>query len=359
MSDLNKKRLATKSSEVDQQLPVVTIAICNYNYAEFLEEAINSALTQTYQNCEVIIVDDGSTDASRQVIGKLKELHPRLKVVLKDNEGQNSAYNTAFSQSTGDIVIFLDSDDALLPPAAEQVALNWEPGLSKIHFKLSLIDRASTALGSSIPRTLEQGELAYTICREHRYYGSSPGSGNAYNRKMLEKIMPLPTGEDKHGADFYLIHASALGGPVKAINEPLGLYRIHDNRDRLALTFGNAAQKGGEFNKVERRYQSFRTWITSRLEDIPPLPDAIFDFSLLKLEFAARVLMGGRYIERKRQGAMLLPSLIRSLKYKPGGRFSRLALTCWAFLVWLLPRQMAAPIARYVCNPASRGRAKI
>src|SRR5262245_61685550 len=92
--------------------PLVSIIINNYNYGRFLEEAINSALDQTYRKTEVIVVDDGSTDNSRQVIA---DHNDQIITVLKDNGGQASAFNAGFIRSHGEIIIFLDSDDILLP----------------------------------------------------------------------------------------------------------------------------------------------------------------------------------------------------------------------------------------------------
>src|SRR3954451_20463787 len=96
--------------------PLVSIVIDNYNYARFLPEAIESALAQTYPDTEVIVVDDGSTDDSREIIASYGS---RVRPVLKTNGGQASAFNAGFAASRGDVVLFLDSDDTLFPEAVE------------------------------------------------------------------------------------------------------------------------------------------------------------------------------------------------------------------------------------------------
>ena len=103
-----------------------SVIINNYNYARFLRAAIDSALSQTYQNCEVVVVDDGSTDNSRDVI---ESYDRRVKAVYKCNGGQGSALNAGFEASSGDLIIFLDADDVLLPCAVETVAAQMRPGL--------------------------------------------------------------------------------------------------------------------------------------------------------------------------------------------------------------------------------------
>ncbi len=81
--------------------PLASILINNYNYGRFLHEAIDSALSQTYPHTEVIVVDDGSTDNSREIIASYED---QIIPVLKENGGQASALNAGFAASRGEIV---------------------------------------------------------------------------------------------------------------------------------------------------------------------------------------------------------------------------------------------------------------
>src|SRR5258707_8837609 len=94
-------------------MPLVSILINNFNYGRFLPEAIESALGQTHPRLEVIVVDDGSTDNSREVIARYGN---RVLPVLKDNGGQASAFNPGFRCSHGGVIPFLDGQDALFSP---------------------------------------------------------------------------------------------------------------------------------------------------------------------------------------------------------------------------------------------------
>jgi glycosyltransferase involved in cell wall biosynthesis len=91
-----------------KQNPLVSIIINNYNYGRFVREAIDSGLNQTYSHKEVIVVDDGSTDDSREIIASYGN---GITSVLKENGGQASAFNAGFAVSQGDIICFLDADD--------------------------------------------------------------------------------------------------------------------------------------------------------------------------------------------------------------------------------------------------------
>ena len=98
--------------------PLVSILVSNYNYGDFVAESIESALAQTYTNCEIIVVDDGSTDSSRDTINQFAG---RIVPVFKSNGGQASAFNAGFARARGNIICFLDSDDLFLPTKVEQV----------------------------------------------------------------------------------------------------------------------------------------------------------------------------------------------------------------------------------------------
>jgi len=89
----------------------VSIIVLNYNYGRFLAEAIDSALNQNHQLCEVIVVDDGSTDNSRAVIARYGD---RIRSVLREtNDGQILALKDVWPLARHPILIFLDADDLL------------------------------------------------------------------------------------------------------------------------------------------------------------------------------------------------------------------------------------------------------
>jgi glycosyltransferase involved in cell wall biosynthesis len=231
--------------------PLVSIIINNYNYDRFLAEAIDSALNQTYQNIEIIVVDDGSTDNSREIITGYGD---RIMPILQENGKQAAALNSGFAASHGDIVLFLDSDDYLLPMAVERVVKAFKPGVGKVHYRLQVVDIESKPSGAFIPTTtmkLAYGEVWRELLQTSGYV-STPMSGNAYSRMALTHVFPIPD-EYKTTADDYLMISTPFYGEVIGIEEPLGAYRIH-NSNQWALT----SVSGSRFRRfVEHDLQNF------------------------------------------------------------------------------------------------------
>ncbi|MGH9433101.1 MAG: glycosyltransferase family 2 protein [Terriglobia bacterium] len=206
--------------------PLVSIIVNNYNYGPFLSQSIRSALDQTYERMEVAVVDDGSSDNSRQVIAGFGS---RIIPVLKENGGQASAFNAGFEACHGDIVLFLDSDDYLAADAIERVVFAWTPRTGKVQFRLALVDDAGHPLGLDCPdpkQRLPMGDVLTLILRDN-HYPSPPSSGNAYPRAMLESVLPVPEAEYTLGADGYLIALAPFYGDITSISATLGFYRIH------------------------------------------------------------------------------------------------------------------------------------
>src|SRR4051794_25098084 len=115
-----------------------SVIVNNYDYGRFVAGAIESALAQTHGATEVVVVDDGSTDDSREVIAGYADA---VVPVLKENGGQASAFNAGFERSRGDTIVFLDADDRLAPTAVERaVAELDDPQLAKVHWPLRVID---------------------------------------------------------------------------------------------------------------------------------------------------------------------------------------------------------------------------
>ena len=215
----------------------VSVIINNYNYGRFLNEAIDSALNQTYPNIEVIVVDDGSTDNSRDIIA---EYGNRIIPVLKENGGQASAFNAGFNVSHGDVVIFLDSDDMLLSTAVETaVSCFQSEDIIKVHWLLWEVDVFGRKTGKTVPNhEMPEGNVIDIVLqRGPESFVTPPTSGNAWARIFLEKVLPISEEEYKICADSYLFVLALIFGSVKRVQEPQGYYRVHGQNNYWGKTF--------------------------------------------------------------------------------------------------------------------------
>ena len=98
---------------------LISIIIPIYNRQELIEECIASVFAQSYQNFEIIIVDDGSSDNTYKICHSLAEADPRIKLFAMDHGGVSAARNKALDVATGEFIFFLDSDDVIHPSLLE------------------------------------------------------------------------------------------------------------------------------------------------------------------------------------------------------------------------------------------------
>jgi glycosyltransferase involved in cell wall biosynthesis len=212
--------------------PLVSIVISSYNYAQYLPKTINSALGQTYTNIEVIVVDDGSVDNSPEIIISYgKEIIP----ILKENGGQGSALNIGFKACRGEIIIFVDSDDYLFPYAVEEVVSAWDSSVSKIQYRLELIDSEGKYLDTYPSKgiSFNSPHEVLPILLKTGQYITPVTTGNAFSREFLDEIMPIPEADFITCPDGYLVILAPLYGEIISIDRCLGAYRKHGNNYHL------------------------------------------------------------------------------------------------------------------------------
>lgn len=205
----------------------VSIIISSFNYDRYLRSAIDSALMQSYKNKEIIVVDDGSTDSSCDIIAGYGN---QIIAVLKDNRGQASAFNTGVSISSGDVIIFLDSDDILLPTAIEKsIRYFKDPTVAKVHWPLAVVNKSGKQSKRTVPSsTLDEGYLIDVVMHGGpNAYTWPPTSGNAWSRSFIDSVFPIQEDIYKVCPDLYLSALVPLYGRVKRISEPQALWRIH------------------------------------------------------------------------------------------------------------------------------------
>ncbi|PSB25602.1 glycosyltransferase [Stenomitos frigidus] len=208
--------------------PLVSIVVSNYNYEQFISETIHSALNQSYQPIEVIVVDDGSTDRSRDVIASFGS---RITSILKENGGQASAMNAGFAAANGEIVMFLDSDDVLLPDTFQRVveAFQSMPDVAKVQYRLQIVDKDGKPNEEIVPAkhwAMPTGDLRQAALKSAGYI-YPPTSGIVFSAAALQQIMPMPEPPFRVCADIYLNELSVLTGAIVSLDEVGAHYRVH------------------------------------------------------------------------------------------------------------------------------------
>ena len=242
-----------KSSSPSRELPLVSIIIINYNYEKFLPRAIDSALQQTYPLKEIIVVDDGSTDSSRQIINQYGN---QITPVFQENRGMTAATNTGFSASRGEIIFFLDSDDVFFPHKVEEMVKHYlqvipqNPDVLIFHRLEMTTDEGIiltlTPKGglSTLDGKRENGsfeklsapEAAYRYIQKWGFlpFRASPTtSGLSLTRSLARRIFPLPEGREIICTDRLLTYGAMLLGTVYGSSQVLGSYIIHG--DNISL----------------------------------------------------------------------------------------------------------------------------
>ncbi|MEP1740838.1 MAG: glycosyltransferase [Kangiellaceae bacterium] len=152
----------------------VSVVMPVYNVEKYIKSAIQSVLDQTYQNLELIIVNDGSTDKSEEIYSQFTD--SRIKIIKQQNRGLAGARNSGIRSSTGEYVAFLDSDDLWacdkLESHVQHLDNDDQIGVSYSHSKL--INESGEPIGISQSSKVKNIELGDIICRNPIGNGSSP-----------------------------------------------------------------------------------------------------------------------------------------------------------------------------------------
>jgi glycosyltransferase involved in cell wall biosynthesis len=253
-------------------LPLVSVIVVNYNYGRFLPAAVDSALRQTYPRLEIIVVENGSTDESAEVLRGIVARAPQVRAVeLRPNRGQSGAALAGLAEARGAYIVFLDADDLLLPHCVathvfvhlslrehvgftsgdmlqlvgDQVVLGTEEAFNRM-----MQTRKGIRRGRVRPFRPFEGEswpgpdLDETILERLRFVSPgpdwvwSPTSGNCFRRDALDLFTDQPELPSLiTGTDLYLcLCVNAVSGSV-LVDEAVAVYRIHGRNQ-----FSNRAQ---------------------------------------------------------------------------------------------------------------------
>jgi O-antigen biosynthesis protein len=211
-------------------MPKISVIIPCYNQGHFIDEAVESVLNQTFQDFEIIIVNDGSTDES--TISKLSEyIKPKTKVVHTENYGLSAARNTGLLNADGDFIQFLDADDTILSAKfEEQLAIFREfPETEVCYTNFRIFDTSkNTILTHPSNQLTEKEPLTDFLFRWERGL-SIPIHCALFRRKVWGQ--ELPFNEELKAREDWLMWCNLAVRKARFhfLDKEFAVYRFHEN----------------------------------------------------------------------------------------------------------------------------------
>lgn len=223
-----------KKYETANNCPLVTIVICTYNGEAFLRETLESVLSQTYSNIEVVVVDDGSKDGTPAIINEYAKKYLNIRPFFKVNGGLPLARNFAFAQSRGDWIAIIDQDDLCYPTRiARQIEIAFEnPTAELIFCDTHYINENGTVIGNhfskfNLPEKFIPKILAGNLLLQVGCYVDSEAW--FMRREVFEKVGLLDQNLS-YACDYEYFIRVGLVVDFAYTKEILAAWRVHGNQ---------------------------------------------------------------------------------------------------------------------------------
>mgnify|MGYP003675035063 FL=1 len=278
--------------------PLVSIITPTYNRAEFIEQAVNSVLAQTYTNFELLIVDDGSTDNTRDLLEPALT-DSRVRYSRQENQGQSVARNRALSEAKGDFVCFLDSDNYWPTEKLEkQVALfRQQPDYDVIYGDVVVIDEVGAEVTRNNMRRYS-GQIARYMIRDN-----CVSMNTAMARRRCFDELGAMSGKRRVADDYDLWLRFSARFRFLYVPEFFAYYRVMDDQISSDKT---------------RRFDSNWQIITDFRREFPDaMSEQDFD-----LGFAAFHNRKARYLASQGSKGGALAEMLKALRLRPFRRAS-------------------------------------
>lgn len=269
------------------KLPLVSFIVTSYDYEKFIIKTLESIINQTYENIELIVVDDCSSDKSQELIEHFINCHQDKRITFlkhTQNKGQLASMLTGLASARGEFISFIDSDDIILPEYA------------KAHIKVHMV--TSVAFTSSLIAEIDENDVIHTIYSiasnqnnthfkvrnldelfkfdvEHPEFKLvkapfggwfwSPNSSAMFRKSAIELLLKYKnTDKWKVCPDKFIFNFAHLIGGSANILEPLTAHRRHkDNAGNASYVCGNK-----KYNNDNITYLNLKNNINIRPETI-------------------------------------------------------------------------------------------
>jgi glycosyltransferase involved in cell wall biosynthesis len=246
--------------------PRVSVVVTCYNYGRYLDEAVQSVFDQTHRDLEILIVNDGSTDNTRDVADALAQRDVRVRVIHQANSGQPAiSRNNGIAAARGELILCLDADDKLAPAMIEECLrlLDADPALA-----IAYTDRADFGL---IEQIVTAGEYDFAELKDHNLISYCA----LYRRQVWQDVGGYRTNvKGCEDWDFW-VAAGARGYRGRRLAQPLFCYRQHgtglyqhalqnSDRKRAQIILNNAAAYSEHDRDVAQRLLALLDETTAR-----------------------------------------------------------------------------------------------
>jgi glycosyltransferase involved in cell wall biosynthesis len=219
------------------QTPLITVGIPSYNHAKFLTKCLESVVTQTYSNLEVIVVDNYSTDNTNSILSSFRD--PRISIVKVKREGGSigKSRNAILNKSHGEWIAFLDSDDWWAEDKLKKCASYFQVGVDLIYHDLIVVDETTHRPQS---KRIKSRILEKPVFKDLIINGNTIATSSVVVRNTtLRKVNGMSESEEMFGLEDFntWLKISQITEGFKHIPENLGFYRMHTNNVSLGKKF--------------------------------------------------------------------------------------------------------------------------
>lgn len=240
--------------------PLVSIIVPIYNAAKYLSACLDSIINQTYQNLEIILVDDGSTDNSYQIAKSYAKKDPRIKLVHQENAKQSAARNHGIKLATGKYVSFVDDDDEITENFIEQLLVPYQKnkdisltvcGFSRKFLKTKQTENMFLTPASPFKKTdTKKSYVLRLLAIDGRLYSVD---NKLFISKIVKKLHFNASQNFAEDTKFVLDYLKQTNYKISFILEPLYIYNFGSETS----TVNKSATKWANWQKS---YQDLKTW---------------------------------------------------------------------------------------------------
>jgi glycosyltransferase involved in cell wall biosynthesis len=314
--------------------PKLAVVISCFNYDRFVERAIRSVLDQGRDDCELVVVDDGSTDGSWDVISRSGVTAFRI-----ENGGARLACLFGLDKTRAPFVLFLDADDELKPGSLGVIINRLDPDVAKLQFALTRIDADDNVISGAFPplEAFRDRNLLRRQVLKNGVYKSPPTSGNVFRRDVCELLRKADY--DKF-VDGVILFAAPFLGDILSISDELGCYRIHGNNDSGLGRMPDASSLDRDINRFLARMEHLRA-IIGWLAPGQAVVDPRQTFYYRERKFCLDIASG----QRPRLRA--LPGLLSNLARQSFSAKNKVAMAAFFLLGSLTPNRKGMGLLAY------------